>query len=66
MNHVKLILVSIYGPNEYDSMFLASITDFLQQFHDSHLMVGGDFNATINPASERSSNSQDSLPAPLL
>ncbi len=51
----RLALVSIYGPNETDSAY----TDFqnsktLLEEIDCPLVVGGDFNAVINPALDKS------------
>ncbi len=42
----RLALVSIYGPNETDKTLLEEI--------DCPLVVGGDFNAVINPALDKS------------
>ncbi len=46
----RLALVSIYGPNETDSAFLTQISKTLLEEIDCPLVVGGDFNAVINPA----------------
>ncbi len=49
----RLALVSIYGPNETDSVFcvfLTQISKTLLEEIDCPLVVGGDFNAVINPA----------------
>ncbi len=43
-------MVSIYGPNETDSAFLTQISKTLLEEIDCPLVVGGDFNAVINPA----------------
>ncbi len=45
----RLALVSIYGPNETDSAFLTQISKTLLEEIDCPLVVGGDFNAVINP-----------------
>ncbi len=50
----RLALVSIYGPNETDSAFLTQISKTLLEEIDCPLVVGGDFNAVINPALNKS------------
>ncbi len=50
MYNNRLALVSIYGPNETDSAFLTQISKTLLEQIDCPLVVGGDFNAVINPA----------------
>ncbi len=50
----RLALVSIYGPNETDSAFLTQISKTLLEEIDCPLVVGGDFNAVINPALDKS------------
>ncbi len=47
-------MVSIYGPNETDSAFLTQISKTLLEEIDCPLVVGGDFNAVINPALDKS------------
>ncbi len=46
-------MVSIYGPNETDSAFLTQISKTLLEEIDCPLVVGGDFNAVINPALDK-------------
>ncbi len=50
----RLALVSIYGPNETDSAFFIHISKTLLEEIDCPLVVGGDFNAFINPALDKS------------
>ncbi len=52
----RLALVSIYGPNETDSAFL------LEEI-DCPLVVGGDFNAVINPALDKSQSDTTANPS---
>ncbi len=47
-------MVSFYGPNETDSAFLTQISKTLLEQIDCPLVVGGDFNAVINPALDKS------------
>ncbi len=49
----RLALVSIYGPNETDSAFLTHISKTLLEQIDCPLVVGGDFNAVVNPALDK-------------
>ncbi len=51
---IGLALVSIYGPNETDSAFLTQISKTLLEEIDCPLVVGGDFNALIHPALDKS------------
>ncbi len=48
----RLALVSIYGPTETDSAFLTQISKLYSRDDaiDCPLVVGGDFNAVVNPA----------------
>lgn len=61
LNHSKLMLVSIYAPNEPDQLFLNNICEKLLQFSDLDVIIGGDFNASINPQLDRSSSSNPSI-----
>ncbi len=59
----RLALVSIYGPNETDSAFLTQISKTLLEEIDCPLMVGGDFNAVINPALDKSQSDTTANPS---
>ncbi len=59
----RLALVSIYGPNETDSAFLTHISKTLLEQIDCHLVVGGDFNAVINPALDKSQSDTTANPS---
>ncbi len=50
----RLALVSIYGPNETDSAFFTNVSNTLLEQIDCPLVVGGDFNAVVNPALDKS------------
>ncbi len=54
----RLALVSIYGPNETDSVFLTQISKTLLP-----LVVGGDFNAVVNPALDKSQSDTTANPS---
>ncbi len=58
----RLALVSIYGPNETDSAFLTQISKNLLEI-DCPLVVGGDFNAVINPALDKSQSDTTANPS---
>ncbi len=60
----RLALVSIYGPNETDSAFLTQISKTLLEETDCPLVVGGDFNAVINPALDKSQSDTTACHAP--
>ncbi len=59
----SLALVSIYGPNETDSAFLTQISKTLLEDIDCPLVVGGDFNAVINPALDKSQSDTTANPS---
>ncbi len=59
----RLALVSIYGPSETDSAFLTQISKTLLEEIDCPLVVGGDFNAVINPALDKSQSDTTSNPS---
>ncbi len=59
----RLALVSIYGQNETDSAFLTQISKTLLEEIDCPLVVGGDFNAVINPALEKSQSDTTANPS---
>ncbi len=59
----RLALVSIYGPNETDSAFLIQISKTLLEGIDYPLVVGGDFNAVINPALDKSKSDTTANPS---
>ncbi len=56
-------MVSIYGPNETDSAFLTQISKTLLEEIDCPLVVGGDFNAVINPALDKSQSDTTANPS---
>ncbi len=56
----RLALVSVYGPNETDSAFLTQISKTLLEEIDCPLVVGGAFNAVINPALDKSQSANPS------
>ncbi len=56
-------MVSIYGPNETDSTFLTQISKTLLEETDCPLVVGGDFNAVINPALDKSQSDTTANPS---
>ncbi len=63
----RLALVSIYGPNETDSAFLTQISKTLLEEIDCPLdcplNLGGDFNAVINPALDKSQSDTTANPS---
>ncbi len=59
----RLALVSIYGPNETDSAFLTHISKTLLEEIDCPLVVGGYFNAVINPALDKSQSDTTANPS---
>ncbi len=59
----RLALVSIYGPNETDSAFLTQISKTLLEEIDCPLVVGGDFNAVINPVLDKSQSDTTANPS---
>ncbi len=59
----RLALVSIYGPNETDSAFLTQIPKTLLEQIDYPLVVGGDFNAVVNPALDKSQSDTTANPS---
>ncbi len=59
----RLALVAIYGPNETDSAFLPQISKTLLKEIDSPLVVGGDFNAVVNPALDKSQSDTTANPS---
>ncbi len=59
----RLALVSIYGPNETDSAFLTQISKTLLEEIDCPLVVGGDFNAVINPILDKSQSDTTANPS---
>ncbi len=59
----RLALVSIYGPNETDSALLTQISKTLLEEIDCPLVVGGDFNAVINPVLDKSQSDTTANPS---
>ena len=47
-------MVSIYCPNEAESAFFTNISNILLEQIDCPLVMGGDFNAVLNPALDKS------------
>uniref|UniRef100_A0A3B1IKI8 exodeoxyribonuclease III n=1 Tax=Astyanax mexicanus TaxID=7994 RepID=A0A3B1IKI8_ASTMX len=60
INNIKLLLISIYAPNEFDQHFLDNIFKTLLQFNDYRMVLGADFNASVHPPLDRSFNDPDS------
>ncbi len=56
-------MVSIYGTNETDSAFLTQISKTLLEQIDCPLVVGGDFNAVVNPALDKSQSNTTANPS---
>ncbi len=54
-NH-KLAFISVYCPNEPDRDFFTYIGNTLLEQIDCSLVVGGDFNAVLNPALDKSNS----------
>lgn len=50
-----LILANVYAPNFDDSQFFKNFLSSLPDMHSHHLILGGDFNCTLNPSLDRSS-----------
>ncbi len=53
-SNIKCAFVSVYAPNEYDSVFYQQLVSILLSLNDYHLVIGGDFNAVHNPILDRS------------
>lgn len=54
INNTKLLLCSVYIPNDFDPAFFTSLQSCLLKFLDIQLIMGGNFNSTIDPALDRS------------
>ncbi len=63
IHNTRLALVSIYGPNETDSAFFTKVSKTLLEQIDCPLVVGGDFNAVINPALDKSQSDTTANPS---
>ncbi len=63
IHYNRLALVSIYGPNETDSAFFTNVSKTLLEQIDCPLVVGGDFNAVINPALDKSQSDTTANPS---
>ena len=48
----KLVLCSVYGPNNDSPLFFQSLFDKLTDFGPAQIIVGGDFNVPINPVKD--------------
>lgn len=56
--HNKTVtLANIYAPNKHQVPFFRSITEALTTFQEGTLILGGDFNVTLNPIQDTSTNS---------
>lgn len=60
IHNTKLLLISIYAPNEFDKYFLENVFKTLLQFNDYRLVIGADFNASVHPPLDRSLNDPNS------
>ncbi len=56
-------MVSIYGANETDSTFFTNVSKTLLEQIDCPLVVGGDFNAVVNPALDKSQSDTTANPS---
>ncbi len=63
IHNTRLALVSIYGPNETDSAFFTKVSKTLLEQIDCPLVVGGDFNAVVNPALDKSQSDTTANPS---
>ncbi len=62
IHNTRLALVSNYGPNETDSAFFTNVSKTLLEQIDCPLVVGGDFNAVVNPALDKSQSDTTANP----
>ncbi len=49
INNLPVVLVNVYGPNNDDPDFFLNVFAKIDQFNQSSLIVGGDFNAVLGP-----------------
>ncbi len=61
IHNTRLALVSIYGPNATD--FFTNFSKTLLEQIDCPLVVGGDFNAVVNPALDKSQSDTTANPS---
>ncbi len=61
--NLEVSIVSIYGPNETDSAFFTNVSKTLLEQIDCPLVVGGDFNAVVNSALDKSQSDTTANPS---
>lgn len=52
----KLVFVSVYAPNQIDSLFFTTLSEILTELHDFRIIMGADMNTVVDPALDRSSS----------
>lgn len=57
LNNNKFCFASLYGPNDFDQTFFDYAKLELLQFGDTKLVLGGDFNLTVDPTLDKSHQS---------
>uniref|UniRef100_H2ZXV1 exodeoxyribonuclease III n=1 Tax=Latimeria chalumnae TaxID=7897 RepID=H2ZXV1_LATCH len=53
--HQDYTIVNVYAPSSYQAPFIAEITKVILKWQGGYIVVGGDFNAVIEVARDRSS-----------
>lgn len=53
-NNIKLALVSLYAPNEFDPAFFPKMTELILNFSEYKLIIEANMNAVYDPALDKS------------
>lgn len=53
INGAKIAFVSVYAPNDFDSVFYDDLTDIVLGLSEYTLIIGGDFNAVLEHSLDR-------------
>ncbi|MES9884044.1 MAG: reverse transcriptase domain-containing protein [Sedimenticola sp.] len=48
INNKNTLLINIYGPNTEGNTFFNQLDDFISQHENERMIIGGDFNVTLN------------------
>ena len=55
----NVIIVNVYGPNTDDAHFFEILYNFIRANDDKNIIIGGDFNTTLNPNIDKKNGNTD-------
>ncbi len=48
LNNKEYLLINVYGPNIEDKVFFRTLDNFISDYENSRIIIGGDLNTILN------------------